>query len=87
MPTLVVGYSVKSRGIAQDLFGTEENYVLPVQDLKTENELMSRFVWLMNYEQEQNEILKRRIPDYLNEAKSGGVELIQLMNNDIRGRK
>lgn len=87
VPTLVVGYSVKSRGIAQDLFGTEENYVLPVQDLKTENELMSRFVWLMNYEQEQNEILKRRIPDYLNEAKSGEVELMQLMNNDIRGRK
>ena len=29
VPTLVVGYSVKARGIARDLFGTEEGYVLP----------------------------------------------------------
>ena len=38
VPTLVVGYSVKARGIAKDLFGTYENYVLPVQELKKENE-------------------------------------------------
>lgn len=31
--TLVIGYSVKSRGIARDLFGTFEGYVLPVQEL------------------------------------------------------
>ena len=39
VPTLVVGYSVKAKGIAKDLFGTEENYVLPVQALKEENNL------------------------------------------------
>lgn len=33
VPTLVVGYSVKARGIARDLFGTEDHYVLPVQNL------------------------------------------------------
>ena len=33
VPTLVIGYSVKSRGIATDLFGAYENYVIPVQDI------------------------------------------------------
>ena len=33
VPTIVVGYSVKARGIAKDIFGTYENYVLPVQNL------------------------------------------------------
>ena len=39
VPTLVVGYSVKARGIAKDIFGTEENYVIPVQSLTKESEL------------------------------------------------
>lgn len=34
VPTLVIGYSVKARGIARDLFGNEEHYVLPVQSLQ-----------------------------------------------------
>lgn len=33
VPTLVIGYSVKAKGIAKDIFGTYENYVLPVQSL------------------------------------------------------
>ena len=33
VPTLVIGYSVKSRGIAKDLFGTFDKYVLPVQQM------------------------------------------------------
>ena len=37
VPTLVLGYSVKSKGIARDIFGTEEHYVLPVQELQDPN--------------------------------------------------
>lgn len=43
VPTLVVGYSVKARGIAKDLFGTEEGYVLPVQSLKDPKDLTNAF--------------------------------------------
>ncbi len=50
VPTLVVGYSVKARGIAKDIFGTEENYVIPVQSLTHEDELMKGFQWLMDHE-------------------------------------
>lgn len=47
IPTLVVGYSIKARGIAKDLFGTDEGYVIPVQELKHESDLKERFIWLM----------------------------------------
>ena len=50
VPTLVVGYSVKARGIARDIFGTEENYVVPVQSLSKENLLKDRFIWIMQNE-------------------------------------
>ena len=64
VPTLVVGYSVKARGIAQELFGTDENYVLPVQRLKTKNDLVVAFQWLMNHEDIIRKHLNEFMPEY-----------------------
>ena len=65
VPTLVVGYSVKARGIAKDLFGTWENYVLPAQQIKESDELTKAFMWL-----EKNEInIKEHLSDILPEYK------------------
>lgn len=64
VPTLVVGYSVKSRGIAQDLFGTDEGYVLPVQGLKSQNDLKYSFQRMMENEQDQKNRLLDVIPGY-----------------------
>lgn len=50
VPTLVVGYSVKARGIARDIFGSEENYVLPVQSMTHPEELTNAFIWLREHE-------------------------------------
>ncbi|MDU6983130.1 MAG: polysaccharide pyruvyl transferase family protein [Terrisporobacter othiniensis] len=50
VPTLVVGYSIKAKGIAKDIFGTYEKYVVPVQDMKEENELLDSFKWIMDKE-------------------------------------
>ncbi len=47
VPTLVIGYSVKSRGIATDLFGTCENYVLPVQEISDRDSLIKDYEWIM----------------------------------------
>ncbi len=69
VPTLVVGYSVKSRGIAIDLFGTEENYVLPVQNLKKENELCNAFGWLTKNESIIRTHLETVMPAYREKAK------------------
>ena len=38
-----MGYSVKARGIAKDLLGTDENYVVPVQSLKSEDDLLEKY--------------------------------------------
>ena len=49
IPTLVIGYSVKSRGIATDLFGTSENYVLPVQDMEDPQAIINGYEWIMEH--------------------------------------
>lgn len=59
VPTIVVGYSVKARGIAIDLFGTDENYVIPVQAIRNENELLSAFKWVLTNEKEIKEKLEK----------------------------
>ena len=64
VPTLVVGYSVKSKGIALDLYGTYDKYVLPVQNLTNEDELVNNFKWMLETEKEHKEILSNKIPEY-----------------------
>ena len=46
VPTLVMGYSVKSRGIATDLFGSYENYVIPVQEIEDPFALVRSYEWI-----------------------------------------
>lgn len=80
VPTLVVGYSVKSRGIAQDMFGTDKNYVVAVQDLKSKYELVNHFVWLMEHEKEQKQLLENKMPIYKEEAKKAATFFEQMVN-------
>lgn len=64
VPTIVVGYSVKARGIAKDIFGTYENYVLPVQNLHYEQDLCNQFLWLVKEEKQIKDYLKKKMPEY-----------------------
>ena len=68
VPTLVVGYSVKARGIAKDIFGTEENYVLPVQSLQKEDDLTKGFKWLMDHEDEIKAHYTKMMSEYINQV-------------------
>lgn len=68
VPTLVLGYSVKSRGIATDLFGTDENYVVPVQTIDHPNQMQQAFCWLREHEAEIRERLEQVMPDYIGAA-------------------
>lgn len=65
VPTLVVGYSVKARGIAKDIFGTEDNYVIPVQSLTHEDELIKGFHWLVDYEADIKAHYAEMMPNYI----------------------
>ena len=78
VPTLVVGYSVKARGIARDLFGTEENYVLPVQSLSKPGELLAAYDWLMGQQEAIRERLEQIMPEYCAQSAQAGEELRRL---------
>lgn len=77
VPTLVVGYSVKARGIAKDLFGTDENYVMPVQSLKDEKDLLEAFKWLQNNETSVRTHLCGFIPEYVTRLESVHEKLFE----------
>ena len=79
VPTLVLGYSVKSRGIAKDLFGSEENYVLPVQSLEEPDELAKHFMWIVEHEKEIRDHLEKIMPEYISKAYLGKVALDKLV--------
>lgn len=64
IPTLVVGYSVKAKGIALDLFGTYENYVIPVQSLQNEDDLIKAFEWLNSKKNEIKKDLNSNMEEY-----------------------
>ncbi len=71
VPTLVTGYSLKACGIAEDLFGSSEHYVLPVQKLKTSTELTEAFLWMANREQEIRAHLALTVPVYKQQIYAG----------------
>lgn len=78
VPTLVVGYSVKARGIALDLFGTWENYVMPVQALRERGELTAGFEWLRREEEAVKKRLGAVMPAYLERARQAGKMIERL---------
>lgn len=73
IPTLVVGYSVKAQGIAKDLFGTAQNYVLPVQKLSQKEDLIGAFEWLKGQEDAMRTRLETIMPEYKRRAEQAGA--------------
>ncbi len=69
VPTLVVGYSTKAVGIARDLFGQKENYVLPVQGLMQNEQIIQNFEWLTENGVIIREHLKTVLPNYCSSMK------------------
>lgn len=61
VPTMVLGYSVKSKGIAKDLFG-EEKLVLGVEEISNSNILKAKFDEMLREEKEIKQKLQQSIP-------------------------
>lgn len=61
VPTFVLGYSVKSKGIAKDLFG-EEKLVLSINDLSSSEKLERAFNEMVREEEKIKESLEKSIP-------------------------
>lgn len=64
IPTLVIGYSVKSKGIAKDLFGEYNHFVTSVQNLENKDDLIKAFRWLYNHEDSIRRDLKAKMCSY-----------------------
>lgn len=67
VPSIVIGYSIKSRGIAADL-GLED-YVLGLQDFKDDNSLLLMFENMVQNEKEITNLLSEAIHSYRARAK------------------
>ena len=79
VPTLVIGYSVKAKGIAKDIFGTYENYVIPVQTLSNKDDLINAFEWMLKNEDEIKKHLKTFMPQYIEKAWQAGQEVKKIL--------
>ena len=79
VPTLVIGYSVKAKGIAKDIFGTYENYVLSVQSLSNKDDLINAFEWMKDNEDDIRKHLNEFMPGYKEKALQGKVEIEKLL--------
>lgn len=77
----MVGYSVKAKGIAKDLFGTYDNYVVPVQSLKHPDDLTKAFVWLQDNEITIKARLESVIPTMVEQSKESGKQLLKIIDS------
>jgi len=64
VPTLVIGYSVKARGIARDLFGGEEGHLIPVQELGSGEQLIGAYDALLARADAERAYLAQKLPAY-----------------------
>ena len=75
VPTIALGYSVKARGIAKDIFG-EEKYVLDIKAMTNYEELRDEFLKLLENENEIRRELMKSIPLRMRSAMEAG-EMLQ----------
>lgn len=76
VPTLVIGYSVKSKGIALDLFNDYENYVIPVDKIDSET-LIDKFKFIVENESKIKEILKEKVPQYQEASNNALTKILE----------
>lgn len=65
VPTLVVGYSVKAKGIARDLFGGEDGHLIAAQELDGAWQLIRLYDAMIAREEEERALLMQRLPGYI----------------------
>lgn len=84
VPTLVVGYSIKAKGIAKDIFGDYDNYVIPVQSLVKDDDLLAAFKWIYVNEERIRTHLNEFIPSYREKSLKAAKELVKLISKTRR---
>ncbi len=78
VPTLVIGYSIKSKGIAKDIFGTYDGYVFPVEELIDGERFIEIFKEFYAKNSEMRKYLQNFMPDYIGKAENSIKELFKI---------
>lgn len=78
VPTLVLGYSIKSKGIAHDIFGTYDGYVVPVEELNDSDHFIEIFKEFYSKNSEMRKYLQSFMPDYISKAENSIKELFKI---------
>lgn len=68
VPTLVVGYSVKARGICKDLFGTTDDLLVDVRNFAGDRDLVKCFQAFCEKAPDLKKHLTGFMPEYINRA-------------------
>ena len=79
VPTLVLGYSVKSVNIAIDLFGTTDGFVVPIDMLRDENGLCEAFAAMFRREDAHRIRLSECVPAYVERARQSADTLANFL--------
>lgn len=78
VPTLVIGYSVKSKGIAKDIFGTYENLVVPVSEIDSAKKMIDVYESFLKEKERYRKHLQNFIPEYIKKSEDSVKELDNL---------
>jgi len=78
VPTLVIGYSVKSKGIAKDIFSDYNGLVVPVSEITDAQKLIKAYVSFEEKAEIYRNVLKEKMPGYIKTAKASVDELFKI---------
>lgn len=68
VPTLVVGYSIKAKGICKDIFGNYDDLLVDVREFKSDDDLLNKYLVFSKKENELRDHLAKIMPEYINRA-------------------
>lgn len=84
-PSIALGYSIKSRGIAKDL-GLDEKLVIDFHNVKRSDELIERFEYMIQNEEQIRTHLQSVMPEYIKKAYLG-KDVIEKLQRRIEENK
>ena len=79
VPALALGYSIKAKGIAQDIFGFYDNLVLPVQTLSDKLSTIKGVDYLFDNEEKLKSLLDNTMPSYKEKALLSMDKLLEII--------
>ena len=81
VPTLVVGYSVKAKGICQDIFGSSDDLLVDVREFSDDKDLTRKFVSFAERKDNLKKHLNSFMPQYIERTYIARDALLKMIKN------